>query len=247
MLFASDLDNTLIHSYKKAIKGDVCVEWKDGKELSFMAYESYHLLKKIVKKCEFIPVTTRSLEQYRRIDLGVIPKYAIVANGAMLLVDGKVDEEWIMETRELISIELPVIKENSIVSDIRYVDDFFIFLKSEKPKEAVAYLESVICNEKFAITDINSKVYIIPRNLNKSGAVNRLRKKLDKNYIICSGDSALDISMLEIADIAFHPETLIMQNRNQNRIMLSEKSFTLDMLKNVIKIIEHQKLEASSL
>ena len=37
MIFASDLDNTLIHSYKFRKEDDVCVEWIQDKEQSFMS------------------------------------------------------------------------------------------------------------------------------------------------------------------------------------------------------------------
>ena len=235
MLFASDLDNTLIHSYKKSGKGDICVEWKDGKALSFMTNEVYHLLKKVVTKCDFVPVTTRSLEQYKRIDLGIVPQYAIVAHGAILLVDGQIDEEWTQETHKLIGTKLPTIEENSLLTDIRYVDDFFIFGKSENPNEAVSYLKSVLCDEKFMICAVHNKVYVIPKALRKSVAVKRLSERLHQNFVICSGDSELDVSMLEIANIAIHPQTLQLQN--QYRIELNEKSFSDEMLKVVHKLI----------
>jgi hydroxymethylpyrimidine pyrophosphatase-like HAD family hydrolase len=67
VLFASDLDNTLIHSYRVAEGRDICVETRDGKKLSFMSPEAHGILKDIAAKCTFVPVTTRSLEQYRRL------------------------------------------------------------------------------------------------------------------------------------------------------------------------------------
>ena len=36
ILFASDLDNTLLYSYKYKKKGDICVEFNKGKEQGFM-------------------------------------------------------------------------------------------------------------------------------------------------------------------------------------------------------------------
>ncbi|MDR1579784.1 MAG: hypothetical protein LBS35_05460, partial [Synergistaceae bacterium] len=107
VLFASDLDNTLIHSYRVAEAGDICVETRDGKKLSFMSPKAHGILKDIAAKCAFVPVTTRSLEQYRRLDLGVKPKYALVANGALLLIDGEVDELWASETRRRLNVTLP--------------------------------------------------------------------------------------------------------------------------------------------
>ncbi|MDR2137476.1 MAG: hypothetical protein LBO68_04225, partial [Synergistaceae bacterium] len=67
MIFASDLDNTLIHSYKRALPSDICVERKDGRALSFMTPRGRRMLQKARERCCFVPVTTRSLEQYRRL------------------------------------------------------------------------------------------------------------------------------------------------------------------------------------
>ena len=45
VLFVSDLDNTLIYSYKREIgKKKICVELYEGKEISFMTENSYRLL-----------------------------------------------------------------------------------------------------------------------------------------------------------------------------------------------------------
>ncbi|MDD4843275.1 MAG: HAD hydrolase family protein [Anaerotignum sp.] len=239
MLFASDLDNTLIHSYKKAKKDDICVEVKDGKELSFMSKENYELLKEVVKKCEFVPVTTRSLEQYQRINLGIIPKYAIVAHGAILLIDGKVDEGWTIETRKLMDVKLPEIIKNDIIFDVRYVDDFFVFGKSESPQKAVEYLESVIDHTKLIACAVHNKVYVLPRALEKSFALKRLKMRINEEFVICSGDSELDISMLEIADIAINPNTLQLQNQNHHK--LNEESFSLEMLKKAAELIENHR------
>ena len=69
--FCSDLDNTLIYSYRHDIGNEkVLVETKEGKELSYMTKVSYELLKQVSQKKELIPLTTRSLEQYSRIDFG---------------------------------------------------------------------------------------------------------------------------------------------------------------------------------
>lgn len=239
MLFASDLDNTLIHSYKRAQKDDICVEVKDGKELSFMSKENYQLLKEVVKKCEFVPVTTRSLEQYQRINLGIIPKYAIVAHGAILLIDGKVDEGWTVETRKLMDAKLPEIQKNDIIFDVRYVDDFFVFAKSESPKKAVEYLESIIDQNKLISCAVHNKVYVFPNGLEKSFALKRLKERINEEFVICSGDSELDISMLEIADIAINPKTLQLENQNQHKI--NEESFSLEMLKKADELIEKHR------
>ena len=45
----------------------------------------------------FVPVTTRTIEQYKRISLLkniIIPEYAIVSNGGNILINGETDSYW---------------------------------------------------------------------------------------------------------------------------------------------------------
>jgi hydroxymethylpyrimidine pyrophosphatase-like HAD family hydrolase len=207
-LFASDLDNTLIHSYKVAKPHDVCVEEKDGKALSFMSREAYALLRDVAAKCAFVPVTTRSPEQYRRIDLGVTPRHAIVAHGALLLADGEIDARWARETRRMLRVPLPKLRDDAYLFDVRYVEDAFIFAKSDDPTAAAAYLRTTLSTQAFDICAAYNKVYILPKNLNKGIAVTRLRERLSVDRVVCAGDSELDLSMLAIADVALAPPAL---------------------------------------
>jgi hydroxymethylpyrimidine pyrophosphatase-like HAD family hydrolase len=228
LLFASDLDNTLIHSYRVAEAGDICVETRNGKKLSFMSPKTHGILKDIAARCAFVPVTTRSLEQYRRLDLGVKPKYALVANGALLLTNDEVDEVWASETRRLLNVILPEIEPGELLFDIRRVDDFFVFAKSGDPQQAVKYLETVLKDSAFEARSVHDKVYILPRGLDKGLAVKRLRERISPGYVVCAGDSELDLPMLEIADMAIIPETLVPRGERIN--VLPSKTFTSELL-----------------
>jgi hydroxymethylpyrimidine pyrophosphatase-like HAD family hydrolase len=207
-LFASDLDNTLIHSYKVAKPHDVCVEEKDGKALSFMSREAHALLRDVTAKCLFVPVTTRSTEQYRRIDLGVTPRHAIVAHGALLLTDGEIDARWARETHQMLRAPLPKLRDDAYLFDVQYVEDAFIFAKSEDTATAVAHLREMLASQALDICAVHNKVYILPKNLNKGVAVKRLCERLSVDRVVCAGDSELDVSMLEIADVAMAPPAL---------------------------------------
>lgn len=72
-MFASDLDRTLIYSNKALAdfgqSGEdlIGVERKDGREIAFMTQEARSLLKEISAQMLFVPVTTRTYEQYKRI------------------------------------------------------------------------------------------------------------------------------------------------------------------------------------
>ena len=235
-IFATDLDNTLIYSYKRDIgKDKVLVETKEGKELSFMSSNSHKLLKKM----EFIPVTTRSLEQYRRIEFfkGYQPEYALVANGGILLHCGKIDDSWYLDSLKMAESAFPemdrgmeILKEDrDICFEIRRVDGLFIFTKSRSIEKTIKNLKEKLKPELVDIHNHGEKLYIFPKTLNKGVSLERLRELLKPQSIICAGDSEMDIPMLERADISIFPEGLeSFITKKEGRYAVSEQHLFSD-------------------
>ena len=98
-ILCADMDNTIIYSYKRNIgENKLNVELYNGREISFISEKTHDLLKKVSEKMTIIPTSTRTEEQYKRIDLdiGIVP-YALVCNGGVLLVNGKRDREWYLD------------------------------------------------------------------------------------------------------------------------------------------------------
>ena len=95
-LIFSDLDGTLIFSASRKQPGDIVCEYKDNREISCITKRQAELLPGL----EIIPVTTRSIEQYRRIRFpeGFSPEYALTDNGGTLLVNGVPDPDWARRT-----------------------------------------------------------------------------------------------------------------------------------------------------
>lgn len=244
ILFASDLDNTLIHSYKRADSTDVCVEVKDEKQLSFMTPHALGILRNINKKGNmvFAPVTTRSLEQYRRIDFfeGNEPALALAANGGILLENGKANEEWHTKSVELIKNSMDdfskgirfLEKDENVYFEIRVVDELFVFTKSHDPVGTRERLTDFLGSEFSEVFNIGDKVYIFPKILSKGNAIKRLKEKFGFEKIICAGDSEFDVSMLEIADFAYFPDELRndIGNKNCKSFDVSERRFADQLL-----------------
>ena len=104
-ILCADMDNTIIYSYKRNIgENKLNVELYNGREISFISEKTHDLLKKVSEKMTIIPTSTRTEEQYKRIDLdiGIVP-YALVCNGGVLLVNGKRDREWYLESLQMTS------------------------------------------------------------------------------------------------------------------------------------------------
>lgn len=215
IIFNTDLDNTMIYSYKHDIGEEkICAEIYQGREVSFVTPKTAQLLRKVSEKVLIVPTTTRTLEQYVRIDLGIgTPRYALVCNGGVLLVDGKEDEQWYLESfgrvedcqSELALAEDVLSNDENRTFEIRNIRSLFIFTKSSDPQRSVKLLEDALDTDKMDVFYNGVKVYAVPKALGKGAAVKRLREKLGAELVISAGDSEFDVPLLNAADVAIAP------------------------------------------
>ncbi len=214
----TDLDNTMIYSYRHDIGSHKrCAEIYQGREISFVTDQTYELLRRARKRLLIVPVTTRTIEQYRRIDLGTGEfEYALTCNGGVLLRNGQMDEAWYQDALAMIKYSADEVKrgiallqkDDNICFEIRYIMDLFVFTKSLFPKATAAMLRSELDGSKVDVFDNGAKVYIVPKMLDKGGAVMRLAHQLGCETLIAAGDSEFDIPMLRSADVAIYPRSL---------------------------------------
>lgn len=212
MIFLSDLDRTLIFSYKRLSPDNLCVEKKDGKELSYMTRRSAKLFSELTEKIIFIPITTRSKEQYERIVFpdGYVPRYAVIDNGANLLVDGVPDREWRKEFEEEFRRAQGEINEcrkflqneKDVYFEIRIVDDSFLFTKAHNTSEVIDKMGRSVRTAHTSFCRNGEKLYVIPDGISKGRAADKILKWLPGHKLIAAGDSLFDRQMLQRADIA---------------------------------------------
>lgn len=239
-LFACDLDNTLIHSYKNKKDDDICIEIYNGREQSFISNSAVELLKKIFEKVLFVPVTTRSVEQYQRIKFPkeIKPKFAVVSNGGNFFCDDEVDKNWrrdiyfqIQPYENELHEQQKNLSQNKNFTVCRIVDDSFLFLKCAENIDAENFSKKLQEKTKLFVQSSGRKIYFFPPNLNKGESLIRLKKIFNPEKIFCAGDSSIDIPMLKISDLSFVPNNF---SSNQNQFI--KFSSTTSMLK---KICEH--------
>ena len=186
--FHTDLDNTLIYSYKHDIGPQKRnVELYQGREISYITEETYHLLQLVKNEMLIVPTTTRTLEQYQRIDLGIGPfPYALVCNGGVLLVNGVPDEAWyqdslhlVSDSREEMNLAMELLeREPRRKFELRYIEKLFIFTKCNDPETVVNDLKTSLDTKYVDVFSNGEKVYVVTQTLNKGTAVDRLREKL---------------------------------------------------------------------
>lgn len=198
ILLASDLDNTLLFSWRHRQEGDVCVEWLDGREQGFCTPGSLAMLAELNRELLFVPVTSRSVEQYRRIawPAACRPRYAVTTNGGILLAEGEVDRQWLARTRELIEPWQNELRELEIRltrvpinKRSRMVDDIYLFAACDKREDAQA-LGALLKGSTSLDTAVSGrKVYFFPPLLNKGEALLRLKVRLRPDKTLCAGDT----------------------------------------------------------
>ena len=219
-IFASDLDNTLIFSYKHALDTDLCVEYLDGKPQGYLPPTAPAMLEELMEKALFIPVTSRSVEQYLRIQfpLRCRPRYGAAANGGILLDGGAVDQVWRQESLELVrpwrqAMEevLAAMEEQPQAKRFRMVDELFVFAACDDPQEALTLREKLRNRTPLDVEVTGRKVYCFPPSMHKGAAVDRLRARFGAERVICAGDSPIDRPMLERADVAIVPHGQLAQ------------------------------------
>lgn len=249
-LFCSDLDNTLIYSYKREMGVPKrCVEIYEGREISFMSEYSAELLQELRRLLCFVPVTTRTEEQYRRILLGT-PEYALVCNGGVLLVNGEPDEAWYRESLRLareaageLCLAARMLERDTDVSfEVRNIRGLFLFTKSGDPERSMARLAQALDMSRVDVFRNGEKLYVLPKRLHKGTALARLRQRLGGAYLFAAGDSLFDVPMLREADCGFAPMALREAAGDDLpphiRWLSGEKLFSDGLLKDILKEIK---------
>ncbi|MEH7083011.1 hypothetical protein V7139_09790 [Neobacillus drentensis] len=226
MIFASDLDRTLVYS-KRAIedlgKDDSFVlkpvEKKDDDWVAYMTTSSYSALKKLAMNSLFIPVTTRTTEQFDRFHIfkDDIPiKYAITSNGANIIYQGMLLKDWSTNiinrmTEESVTQEvlLTKLKKEGFVFDghMKQAENLFFYfiLNSLPPASDLQVIHEVAVLNGWRISLQGRKLYFIPRAISKGDALEYISKREGMKVIAGAGDSILDWDFLKNCHYRFVP------------------------------------------
>ena len=239
-----DIDNTLIYSHRRAMTVPKrAVELLNGREQSFISQQTYSFLTG-KHGLQIVPVTTRTLIQFQRLenlmrDLGC--EYSLICNGAVLLHNMEIDQSWYEETLALAGSELSEIDrakkwliDNCGEASTYSAFDVLVYAKSCDPEGLASELRQYIDTSRSDVLFDRSKVYCIPKSLNKGTAVRRFSQRFNVTVSIAAGDSDFDIPMLNQADVAIAPEALFDKLINKNTIAVKEKECFSDEICSVL-------------
>lgn len=227
MIFASDLDRTLIYS-KKAFflapneKVDVqLIETLDGKAISYMTKQAIKQLQLLAEQMTFVPVTTRTTEQFKRITVfhaDIHHDYAVTSNGANILKNGNLDQDWSSYIKHSLTnncLSIPeVLKKFSDISHGNWVlktrkaEEFFIYHIIDPnliPTDELLQFENWLIEQNWRLSLQGRKLYFVPNVINKADAVKYIQNVTGEETLISAGDSKLDLPLLEVSNHAICP------------------------------------------
>ncbi|MGW1075534.1 HAD family hydrolase [Streptomyces sp. NPDC002537] len=227
LVVASDLDRTLIYSAAaldlRMPDADaprlLCVEVYGGKPLSYVTETAAGLLAGLARTAAFVPTTTRTREQYRRVRLpGPAPEFAVCANGGELLVHGESDPGWRRSVeRKLAAGCAPLHEVRTHLTRAadpawllkeRTAEDLFAYLVVDRPLLPDAWIEDLTewaAARGWSVSVQGRKVYAVPRPLTKSAAVAEVARRTGASGVLAAGDSLLDAGLLLAADRGWRP------------------------------------------
>ena len=234
IVFASDLDNTLLYSRSHKREGDVCVEHIKGEAHGFMTPLAIERLREVSQKVQLIPVTTRSIEQYRRIEWpeGTAPEYAVTTNGAVLLHGGEVDAAWREARCHALSLG------DAAFIRCRIVDDAYLFVYCADGVDAQAQAEKCQKQTSLRVEPSGRKIYFFPPKLTKGAALLELRRRFSPRKVYAAGDTAIDAPLLAAADRAFAAKTLAMEDAAHIRRHTGEGVFAEWLLGEILQELD---------
>ncbi|WTR17195.1 HAD family hydrolase [Streptomyces sp. NBC_00138] len=226
-LVASDLDRTLIYSSAalaltmtdERAPRLLCVEVHEAKPLSFMTENASRLLVELADTVRFVPVTTRTRKQYRRISLPCRqPRYAICANGGHLLVDGRTDHDWNAEMRRRLDdgcaplaevrAHLAATADPAWLRKERVAEELFTYLVVDRERLPAGWVKelAVWADERgWTVSLQGRKIYAVPKPLRKSAALAEVVRRTGVQQVLAAGDSLLDADLLMAADAGWTP------------------------------------------
>ncbi|MEV8512048.1 HAD family hydrolase [Dactylosporangium sp. NPDC051484] len=220
---ACDLDRTLIYS-RSAMGSDAeaaqlhLVEMYEGRPLSFYTRNTHRLLDALRTMAEFVPATTRTVAQYRRIAWATEPAYAVTSNGGRILAGGRVDEDWSARMAGVLARECASFAEvgehvraTANQEGIRRwheADGMFHYTVMERAKLPSGLIDDLSgwCTERgWTVSVQGRKLYCVPKPLAKSAAVAEVHHRVGGSRLLAAGDSILDAELLAVADAAIRP------------------------------------------
>jgi hypothetical protein len=224
VLVTTDLDRTLIFSPRAtsqlggALPADA-VEMSSGQTAGELCHAARDALTVLAAHARICVVTSRSISRLARLRLPFAMRYAIAANGGVVLVDGVPDPQWAARTRQQLRQAAPAAQVRALLDG----SPWLVRMGDEDDMCALAIVdESLLAPDQLAaIADrcaalgwaaslIGRKLYAFPAGFGKEHAASYVASKVAGEtgaapLRLAAGDTEHDRAMLAGADQAWIP------------------------------------------
>ncbi len=224
-LVAVDLDRTLIYSAAAlGLAADAAppplmvAEIYEGRPISFVTTRALALLGHLREVAEFVPCTTRTIAQYKRVQLGDVPGFAITSNGGRILTDGRECPDWTRSVADaLADASAPLAQVVEYLTKVadplwtrsnRVAEELFCYLvvdRAELPPGFVTDLSGWCVDVGWAVSLQGRKLYVVPEALTKAAAAVEIARRTGASALYGAGDALLDAPLLEAASFGVRP------------------------------------------
>ena len=224
-MVACDLDRTLIWSRAACGLAEdggsdhlVCVEDYRGRPASFVTARAAAGLDALARAAALVPATTRTAEQLARVVLpgaAARPRWAVAANGGLILDGGRVDPGWsAVVAARLAQTSSPLAEVCDHLDDVLVVpwtlrrhvaEGLFCYAVLERaavPDGVVDEVTAWCAQRGWTVSVQGRKLYAVPVALTKQAALAEVAGRLGAGRTLAAGDSLLDAGMLAWADAA---------------------------------------------
>jgi hypothetical protein len=209
----ADLDGTLVHSRRRVPDpdGHVVVEVYEGRDVGFMEPEAWDLLARVQAEGLLVPATARTIRQYSRIRFPEPPRVAILAGGAIVLVDGVVDEVWDAEVRGMLAATRASVTEVAgrmaalpTTEEPRIGDDRFAYVRVAPEADVTGF--TGWCEERgWKVVHQDGRIYVHPAGLTKASPLGRVGELVGAPPAVALGDGLMDAELLAAVPVALTP------------------------------------------
>lgn len=192
VLFVTALDNAIIFS-KGFVKDEKveAVEYKDNKEVSYITKRALSYLKDLNEYMTIIPITSRSLEEYKQITFHSMFEHAILNNGLTILYKGIVEDvNWqILIKKEFDKMDLTDVESllhncSPLLEGNFELKDYYYYAKVKAHQEImVLKLLKPFLHKDWNCFVQDNKLYITPKFAS-----------IDNALIYLSGKYSLDLN-----------------------------------------------------
>jgi len=223
-LITTDLDRTLIFSPRASsqLGGGLpadAVELSGGRSAGELCHAARDALTALPASTQICVATSRSVSRLTRLRLPFALRYAIAANGGVVLVDGVPDPQWAARIRRLLARAAPAARVRALLAGAPWLarmgdeDEMCALAIVDESRLAPEQLAAIAdrCGELgWAASLIGRKLYAFPAGFGKEHAAAYVSEQVAAEagtapLRLAAGDTEHDRLMLAEADQAWVP------------------------------------------